>query len=311
MRELSVTFMNDLLSPKGKLNPILLRVKYDQTLMLAIRDGFINIYYRGGNILKVTETKKGAYTAFFDTRYNISKQEIPESPRKITCQEDANKWVESFLIQKNIMDYYLAVNGNSEKEFQQLVARENNFSTISNESEYFISDIEVSDSISGARFDMMAIRWPATKRKSGENCRPAFIEMKFGDKAISGKAGLLKHLNDFDTFIADKTRYENLLRVIENQFIQLDQLELINFNKGKSFAKVKIGTAEKPEIIFILANHNPRGTGLKKILESKEFAEYGESQQFDLKFFVSSFAGYGLHTKCMLNLHDFLQLLQK
>ena len=309
MRELSETFMNDLLSPKGKLNPILLRVKYDQTLMLAIRNGFINIYYRGGNILKVTETKKGAYTAFFDARYNISNQEIPESPRKIDCQEDANNWVASFLALKNIMDYYLAVNGNSEKEFQQLVARENNFSTISNESEYFISDIEVSDSISGARFDMMAIRWPATKRKSGENCRPAFIEMKYGDGAISGKAGLLKHLKDFDAFIADKTRYETLLQVIENQFVQLDRLELINFNKGKSFAKVKISPNEKPEIIFILANHNPRGTGLKKILETREFAEYGESHNFDLKFFVSSFAGYGLHTKCMLNLSDFLQLL--
>lgn len=135
--------------------------------------------------------------------------------------------------------------------------------------------------------------------------------MKYGDGAISGKAGLLKHLQDFDAFIADKTRYENLLHVIKNQFIQLDQLELINFNKGKRGAKVKISANEKPEVIFILANHNPRGTGLKKILESQEFAGYGKSQQFDLKLFVSSFADFGLHTKCMLNLSDFLQLFEK
>lgn len=123
---------------------------------------------------------------------------------------------------------------------------------------------------------------------------------------MSGKAGLLKHLQDIDAFIADKTRYENLLHVIENQFNQLDQLELINLNKGKSFVKVKISANGKPEVIFVLADHNPRGTGLKKILESQEFAEYGKSQQFDLKFFVSSFAGFGLYTNCMLNLSDFI-----
>ena len=37
MRELSETFMNDLLSPDGKLQPILTRVKNDQTLMCAVR----------------------------------------------------------------------------------------------------------------------------------------------------------------------------------------------------------------------------------------------------------------------------------
>lgn len=309
MRELSETFVNDLLQPKGMLYPILSRVKKDHTLMLAIRDGFINIYYRGGSILRIKENRKGFYQTFFDDRYNKSGQEIPSSPATIENQDDAKKWVTSFLDRKNVMDEFFTMYGKSEREYQQLVARENNFSSISNESEYFISDIEVTETAPGARFDMVAIRWMANKRKSGDNCRLAFIEMKYGDGALGGSAGILKHLKDIDTLIANIEHYTNLVKVIENQFNQLDQLGLLNFNKGKSFAKVKLDASEKPEVIFILANHNPRASELRTILSSPEIIAYSESQRFDLRFFVASFAGYGLHSKCMRNLIEFRQLL--
>ena len=175
MRGLSAAFMNDLLDPEGMLHPLLTRVKKDQTLMLAIRDSFINIYYRGGSILRVTEHSKGFYRTFFDSRYNKNEQDLPILPNTINDQGNAKKWVDSFPALKNVMDEFLTAFGKSEREFQQLVARENNFSSISNESEYFISDIEVTESISGARFDMVAIRWQVTKRRSGNNCQAALI----------------------------------------------------------------------------------------------------------------------------------------
>lgn len=61
MRKLSVKFMGDLVNPDGVLYPILTRVRKDHTLMLAIRENFINIYYRGGNILNIKEHNKGFY----------------------------------------------------------------------------------------------------------------------------------------------------------------------------------------------------------------------------------------------------------
>jgi hypothetical protein len=308
MRELSKKFMSDLLEKEGVLNPILTSVKKDHTLMLAIRDGFINIYYRGGSILRVTEHSKGFYRTFFDHRYNKSGYEIPSSPATIENQDDAKKWVTSFLYRKNVMDEFYSMYGKSEREYQQLVARENNNSSISNESEYFISDIEVTETAPGARFDMVAIRWLANKRKSGDNCRLAFIEMKYGDGAIHGSAGILKHLNDIDGLIANTDHYSKLVKVIENQFNQLDQLGLLNFNKGKSFAKVNLDASEKPEVIFILANHNPRASGLKTILNTSELNAYSVSSRFDLRFFVASFAGYGLHSKCMFDLTRFREL---
>ena len=307
MRKLSAKFMGDLVDSDGVLHPILTRVKKDHTLMLAIRENFINIYYRGGNILKIMEHNKGSYQASFDDRYNKSGLLIPDSPSEINNQNDSRSWIDSFPSRKNIMDEYFSTYGKAEREFQQLIARENNNSTISNESEYFVSDIEVTEPY--ARFDIMAIRWLAAQRKNGSNCKAALIEMKYGDSALTGSAGLLKHLKDMEKLISNKDRYSKLLETMESQFNQLDELGLLKFNKGTSNAKVKLNPDEIPEVIFVIANHNPRSPKLKTILRDPEIDKYAQSQLFDLKFYVASFAGYGLHAKCMFPLVEFLKLL--
>lgn len=299
--------MQDLVDSDGVLHPILTQVKKDHTLMLAIRDNFINIYYRGGNILNLKEHKKGFYQTSFDDQYNKSGLLIPDSATEITNQNDSRSWIDSFPSRKNIMDEYFASYGKAEREFQQLIARENNNSTISNQCEYFVSDIEVTEP--NARFDIIALRWLAAQRKNGSKCKVALIEMKYGDGALGGSAGMLKHLKDMEKLISNNDSYTKLLETIESQFNQLDELGLLKFNKGVSNAKVKLSTDDKPEVIFILANHNPRSPKLKAILSNPEIDKYGQSQLFDLKFFVASFAGYGLHAKCMLPLVEFRELL--
>jgi hypothetical protein len=114
--------------------------------------------------------------------------------------------VAAFPVLKQVMDEYFSVHSKPEREFQQLLARENNHSTISNESEYFIADIEFADSDLRARFDLLGLRWDASRRGSGQ-CRPALFEMKYGDGALGGNAGLLKHLQDIDALVQDKARY--------------------------------------------------------------------------------------------------------
>jgi len=175
VRQLAQTFLNDLKNTDGVLWPVLDRVKQDQTLMLAIRSGYINIYYRGGNLLKIQEQRDGSYRSFFDEQYNKGQLPLPNCPAIIRNQADAGSWVESFPQLKQVMDLFFSTHNKPEREFQQLVARENNFSTISNESEYFILDIEFADSDLGARFDMLAMRWLACDRASGRGCRPALI----------------------------------------------------------------------------------------------------------------------------------------
>ena len=308
MRMLSDRFMNDLTQPDGLLNPILVRVKQDQTLMIAIREDNINIYYRGGNLLQLHQ-KNGSYRAFFDDQYNKSGHTSLGLSATINNQDDTRNWVAAFPGYKIIMDEFFYTHNKPEREFQQLVARENNHSTISNESEYFVSDIEFADASLRARFDMLAIRWSTAHRKNGSQCRAVLIEMKYGDDALGGSAGLLKHLQDIDALIQDSNRYVGLLQMMESQFNQLDQLGLLKFNRSTNETKVKLDASYKPEVVFILANHNPRSTKLKTILSDPEIEVYEKSERFDLKFFVASFAGYGMHTQCMLPLAEFRKLL--
>jgi hypothetical protein len=246
--------------------------------------------------------------SFFDVKYNKSGKTIPILPTTIKCQADAKIWVDKFPYLKEIMDIYFAKYGKSEREFQQMVARENNNSVISSESEYFISDIEFTVP-KRARLDMLAIRWLKTQRKSGKKCRAALIEMKYSDGALDGKAGLLKHLKDIDALVSDKDKYQSLLKTMESQFNQLDELGLMKFKHSKKGVKVELSADEKPEVIFVLANHNPRSTKLSSILNDPKVTAYEQSQRFDLRFFVSSFAGYGLHSGCMLTLTQFQRLL--
>lgn len=284
---------------QGMLKPILERVQKDHTLMLAIRDGYVNIYYRGGNILKATKNGD-SYKTFFAVQYAKSEQVVANPEEDIRNKADAQKLVACFSERKNIMDEYFAGRSKTtEQEFQQLVARENNNSSISNETEYFVSDIEVTVPHL-TRFDIVAIRWLASQRKKGSNCRAALIEMKYGDGAIEGKAGLLEHLKDMAEFISNREEYTDLLKTMESQFNQLDELQLLDFNKGTSNAKVKLNPEDKPEVIFILANHNPRSTKLQKILSDPEFDKYEQLKLFDLILCLKLFR---IRTTCKQHAH--------
>lgn len=298
--------MNDFIQKDGVLSPLLDRLKKDHTLMLAIRENYVNIYYRGGNILKIMEEKKGYYSTFFDTNYIKSPDVHLDTPQKIISREDCLKWVDSLPLQKLVMDEYFSCAGKSEREFQQLIARENNYSSISKNTEYFISDIEVSETF--GRFDLIGFKWLVSQRKKGSKCKVALFEMKYGDGSIEGKSGILKHLQDLEKLVADKVKYFRVVEMIESQFDQLDQLGLLKFNKGTSEARVTLDPHEPPEVIFILANHNPRSSKLTPILNHADIERYAHSDLIDLKFFTACFSGYGLHSNCMKSLDVFRNL---
>ena len=66
MRGLSQQFMDDLNT--GVLAALRERVLADRSLCLEIRDDYVNVYYRGGSLLKLS-TGPGGYVAFFEPKY--------------------------------------------------------------------------------------------------------------------------------------------------------------------------------------------------------------------------------------------------
>jgi len=147
-RGLEAEFTADLTG--GILNPLLEAVKADHTLSLNIRANCVNIYYRGGNLLKITELSTHRYGFDFDGKYlkstglarlGISPQDIVSLPRKITVKDfdGVGSWVRHIPVLQAVMNVWFGENPHLEREFQQLVERMNNRNP---STDYFICDIE-------------------------------------------------------------------------------------------------------------------------------------------------------------------------
>ena len=61
------------------------------------------------------------------------------------------------------------------------------------------------------------------------------------------------------------------------------------------------------EIIFLLANHDPDSTILKRIVSSINPDDY----KFTIKFSLASMMGYGLYDDNMMTLEELLSYLKK
>lgn len=309
------------------------RIRNDDTLLLALRGNSINVYYRGGNILQLTETTE-SYRATFAEEYakhEPSRLRNLKLPSNISTNDDCKKWLDALPTLKEIMNFHRAGASKSEREFQQLVAWENNRSRISNDTEYFITDIEHSVTIDGRtmRADMVGLKWTAGKRSGAGECTPVIIEMKYGTDAFGTSSsskekgsGIKDHFDDFCHFFGvgesgdgsstDK-RVDDFRSNIALQFQQLWRLNLIRFKESKKFLENNglpkiVGT---PEIIFLLANNNPRSTALDTAIRSIPDSQVEAAKsRFDLRFFASSFAGYGMHDACMLTRDQILSQLK-
>jgi hypothetical protein len=329
---ISESFFNDFL-PGGRLAGLAERIRNDDTLLLALRGNSINVYYRGGNILQLTETS-ASYRAHFAEEYakhEPARLQALELPKSISTSEECKSWLDALPILKEIMNLHRAGESKSEREFQQLVAWENNRSRISSDTEYFITDIEHSATIDGLtmKADMVGLKWTAAKRSGAGECTPVMIEMKYGTDAFatssSSKAkgsGIKDHFNDFCTFfgvgesgdrLATIKRVEDFRKSIALQFQQLWQLKLIRFNESQKFVSNKglPNVTGDPEVIFLLANNNPRSTALDTAIRSIPDTQIEAAKpHFDLRFFASSFAGYGMHDACMLTRDQILSQLK-
>jgi hypothetical protein len=325
MRTLSKTFLDDL--SVGTLCQLTKAIRHDETLSLEIRDNYINVYYRGGSLFKIIS--KNGYSVFFDKKYLNHGISCGFLPLNLSNFQTINDYVEGIPLFKREMDQWFSVHRKQEREFQQVILRENNFSTVSNDTDYFICDIEYAknDSVKkddkvtkvGSRFDMVGVKW-LSKRTDRANRKPislAIFELKYGDDAILGDAGIMKHFKDLDDFITKK-KHLDLMDEAETQFNQKYYLGLIDVTKSKKesgfvgvFEKVKIDRSIKPEYILLFANHKPDRTKLRKELSDAIMAYPQLPNNVDIKIAHSSMMGYGLYARSgdkMVDIKDFLGL---
>jgi hypothetical protein len=299
MRGLKQFFFNELKA--GSLKPLLNYIQDDNTLDLEIRANYINIYYRGGNVLRVNNDKNSRFLFHFDEKY-LKKHPfiIPPTLNNFKNNQD---WNSFFPLAKQAMDYYFTKDSKQEREFQQLVVRENNNSSIANGTDYFIIDIEY-DNHDHARFDLIAVEWQSntSHRKLLKGIYPKLvvIEMKYGDGSFKGSAGIHKHISDFNIFSSNLAKVNTFKNEMLDVFKQKRELGLIPCLSGigKTNSNAVLQFADEIEMIFLIANHDPESRILKSQLS-------GMKNQ-NVKFITSNFIGYGLYKENLFDCPSFI-----
>jgi hypothetical protein len=168
MRKLSSTFLQCLKS--GFLSPITEEVKCDHDLSLDIREGYINIYYKGNSLLKLAEINSLIrYKAEIHPKF----LEGVEMPPELT--EDT---VPLFIaniprIKQNIIKH---AQGSLELEYEQMIIRANNYEPRNN-TEYFIVDRQYV--LQEGRFDLTGIYWGRQGRQTNREASVCLMEIKF------------------------------------------------------------------------------------------------------------------------------------
>jgi hypothetical protein len=308
-RGLSQKFMDDL-KEGGVLHPLLHRVQRDTTLDLEIRDDYLNIYYRGGSLVKVSLVPReaGKYTLTFNTNY-VSKAKSASADLQestVVSAGDTEKWIACIAVLKDVMDLWFGVHPKDERALQQMVVWENNDSPWANGTDYFIVDIEYDsrkgNADQGGRFDLVALRWESdsTSRKLQRKKKPKLvvIEMKAGDGALKGKAGLQNHIAVLQEFAASKSRKAMFVREMLGVFAQKRELNLI---RGLSHNKNMLDQESIDTDIgfmLLLAGHDPASNKLSDELRTLQ-------TELPIMFSTANFMGFGLYKENVHTLFEF------
>jgi len=299
MRNLSQNFIFELKS--GFMTPLLDLVKLDSTLCLEIRKNYINIYYRGGSIMKIEE-KQELFNASIDRKYfDKDFAQKPSCPGILNTSADVNAWIVAIPFLKHQMNIWFGHHPKNEREFQQLMLRENNRGISAKGTDYFICDIEYANHT--GRFDLVAVKWASSSvcRKNNRNLRLAFIEMKYLDNALTGTAGLFKHVEDINTFLSKSENLENIKEEMKLIFNQKLDLGLINNQKS-----IEDFCEDKPEFILALINHDPESSILRN-----ELMKLPDCPNAEIKVATSNFMGYGLYSHSIYGLDEFLRRFEE
>lgn len=150
------TFQRD-----GRNRPIVESVSRDSTLEFQMRGSYINVYYRGGSVLKLDD----------DGSIDISKTYL--NGMKVSTVED---WVKLLPAIKQNVDQCDFQNNQQEKEYQQLIYRANSYGREAHNTDYFPIDREFS------QIDILALRWgrESHRARTKKGVRLALIEVKYG-----------------------------------------------------------------------------------------------------------------------------------
>lgn len=291
-RGLTDWMLRQFIEPDGILHPILLELQADTEgwYELEIRRYYVNIYYRGGNLMEIRQpdAKTPRLTGSIDKRYierhATNKWRVPPTDaelathdwldssevlglRALKTQEDAALHAESFVHRRDAMDANKLPGRRPkhEREAQQRVASANN----SQGSEYVVCDVEysathrkpnaIADEEKTSFLDLVAAYRPDCGQGSAL-ARLALIELKYAQNAIDGAAGLRDHVDDIHELVTDPGRLGEIAAELERVMRHKHRLGLT------PVADLRFDRAAPVDYIIAVAEHNSRSQKLRDAL---------------------------------------------
>ena len=236
MRGLNQQFMDDLKT--GCLSCFLRLVKENDELCIAIRDNYINIYYKGGNALRIRQRKNG-YKFEFNANYCMDEQTRAEVSALNTLDDYKNNFSRCL----SVMDRWFDKHPKGERKIQQELIKHNTQDFCVLDIEY-VACIDIAGKRKLPQFDMIAVF----------DGKLVIVENKVGEGAIGGKAGLAKHYNDMCSLIDSAEAKRNFIQSMRN----------IAGNKRALGLPTADITAEEIELLFLVFNPNPKSKMIDK-----------------------------------------------
>lgn len=207
MRQLSKRFVKKLTTDKSDLLRCITR---DPELDLQIRDNYINVYYKGGNILRIKPESYFLDEMYFNDSDKMRSKYAKEDPiihaNLVKQRDDLVKFLEDkgriadyFSKARAVMDKW-ALSLSDKVEFEEKKEQQEIAIANRRDTDFVVLDLEYAVSSASEyayngtldkkvpRFDIIAIH----------NERLVVIELKKGLGAVSGTSGVKPHMDCFD-----------------------------------------------------------------------------------------------------------------
>ena len=244
-RKLSQAFMDCLHG--GFLAALRDAVAHDVDLNLEIRANYLNIYYKGNSLLKLTEISRARYNVTIHQKFSAGLG----LPTDLVDEATTQAFVDAIPRLKHAIALY--GKRSLELEYEQLIIRANNAEPRNN-SEYFIIDRQYSQK--AGRFDLIGLHWPRAGRHRHQEVPLCLFEVKF---ALNQEiAGLHRQLQGYYSTIEPKAA----ALAEEMQDVLLQKLDLGLFrlppNRVEAMKTLRLSRdISQSQFVILLVDYNP------------------------------------------------------
>lgn len=239
MRIINDAFVNDLKT--GKLKFFLEQVQQNRNeLSLEIRNGYINIYYKGGNLLKIAQ-KRNRYSFHFDEKYCLNKgSDENYGLLKSLPSDRVEHYIRYFETMKREMDTWFEKHPKPERDFQHALLVNN----------AAVVDIEYQVGRK-MRLDMLMF----------VDGNLFIVENKYGTGAIGGRSGIKEHYDDICNILATPELYNEMLDSVCH-------ISSVKKALGLRDYKIRRTDIAGAEILFLFADYNGKSNSLHNAVET-------------------------------------------